>query len=458
MTKQLTPKLLLSILAVGLLSFTDIMLETALNVSFPILMTTFGINASTVHWLTSGVILLTAMVVILSPWLKNNFSYRQLFVFAAVVSMTGIVIDAVSQQFALVLFGRLLQGVGAGIGMPLMYNLIFEQVPDNRRGTMMGMGSLIISFAPALGPAIGGWLSEAYGWQMIFWVVLPVQAFALVLGLLTLVESGEKSHVRLDIVGWLLLSAFFIAGIFVLPSLSDHGLNLQTLFWLAVIVVGIGGYAWHAPRHDNALLDVSLFRHAPLVAAAIAAVITQVIYLSYIYLVPMALQISVGTSATVAGLAMLPGAFGYAVIAFFSGRLYDLYGAKIPVGTGAMLMISAIGLLNLVPLTQFNLIALNTMLSIGAGFWFGNNMTAVVSALPIPLQSAGSALFTAINNYSAAVGIAVGSAIIAVAQRLVEAPIAQATQVGAQWLHHANLVGIVLAMSLSWWAVRQVKR
>ncbi|WP_312065901.1 MFS transporter, partial [Leuconostoc lactis] len=183
---KLSARLILSVLAIGLLGFTDIMLETALNVSFPILMTTFNVTSSTVQWLTSGVILLTSMVVILSPWLKKRFTNRSQFIVATLISIAGVLIDAVSHDFSFTLFGRLLQGIGGGVGMPLMYNVIFEQVPENRRGTMVGLGSLIISFAPAIGPAFGGYLTQNYGWRTVFWVVLPVQIGSLILGWFTI--------------------------------------------------------------------------------------------------------------------------------------------------------------------------------------------------------------------------------------------------------------------------------
>lgn len=166
--KQLTPRLVMSILAIGLLGFSDIMLETALNVSFPVLMKRFNISSNSVQWLTSGVILLTSIVVVLSPWLKKRFTNRSQFIVATIISLIGVLIDATSNNFNLILFGRLLQGIGGGVGMPLMYNVIFEQVPENRRGTMVGLGSLIISFAPALGPAFGGYLTQNYGWHMVF--------------------------------------------------------------------------------------------------------------------------------------------------------------------------------------------------------------------------------------------------------------------------------------------------
>ncbi|ORI64596.1 MFS transporter, partial [Leuconostoc mesenteroides] len=183
---KLSPRLVLSVLAIGLLGFTDIMLETALNVSFPMLMTEFKVTSSTLQWLTSGVILLTSMVVILSPWLKKNFTNRSQFIVATVISIVGVLIDAVSNTFVITLFGRLLQGVGGGVGLPLMYNVIFEQVPEKKRGTMVGLGSLIISFAPAIGPAFGGYLTQNYGWHMVFWVVLPVQIGSLILGWATI--------------------------------------------------------------------------------------------------------------------------------------------------------------------------------------------------------------------------------------------------------------------------------
>ena len=195
---KLSTRLILSVVSIGLLGFSDIMLETALNVSFPLLMTEFDVTSSTVQWLTSGVILLTSMVVILSPWLKQRFTNRSQFMVATVISIVGVLIDAVSSNFGLTLFGRLLQGIGGGVGMPLMYNVIFEQVPENKRGTMVGIGSLIISFAPASGPAVGGYLTQNFGWRTVFCVVLPVQIGSLVIGWFTIKQVSRLTKEKLD--------------------------------------------------------------------------------------------------------------------------------------------------------------------------------------------------------------------------------------------------------------------
>ena len=289
---KLSPRLVLSVLAIGLLGFTDIMLETALNVSFPMLMTEFKVTSSTVQWLTSGVILLTSMVVILSPWLKKNFTNRSQFIVATVISIVGVLIDAVSNTFVITLFGRLLQGIGGGVGLPLMYNVIFEQVPEKKRGTMVGLGSLIISFAPAIGPAFGGYLTQNYGWHMVFWVVLPVQIGSLILGWATIKQVSTIKKEKLDIIGWLLLSLFFVSGIFVIERISTHGLvNLLSLLMTLAMFVGIIGYILYAKRVDNPLLSPEIFKFKVFRFGIAAAFVAQIVNLTFNYAIPMVLQI-----------------------------------------------------------------------------------------------------------------------------------------------------------------------
>jgi len=403
--KKLSARLILSVLAIGLLGFTDIMLETALNVSFPILMTTFNVTSSTVQWLTSGVILLTSMVVILSPWLKKRFTNRSQFIVATLISIAGVLIDAVSHDFSFTLFGRLLQGIGGGVGMPLMYNVIFEQVPENRRGTMVGLGSLIISFAPAIGPAFGGYLTQNYGWRTVFWVVLPVQIGSLILGWLT--------------------------------------------------------YLWYAKREPSPLLDPQIFKFKTFSFSIAASFVTQTVNLTFNYAIPMALQIVLFQNAQVAGLALLPGALGYAFMAIVSGRLYDRYGAKLPIMIGLSLMMIGTLCMAILPLSVANMTLSFMIVQLGAGFWFGNNMTHAVSHVAVAHQNAGNSIFSATNNYSAAVGIALAAGVLAIFQNQAvdsKAAFVAATRAGTVWMFRLDILLIVIAGSLSLWALRVVKQ
>lgn len=450
--KKLSPRLILSVLAIGLLGFSDIMLETALNVSFPQLMVEFNVTSSTVQWLTSGVILLTSMVVILSPWLKKRFTNRSQFMMATVISIIGVLIDALSGDFGLTLFGRLLQGIGGGVGLPLMYNVIFEQVPESKRGSMVGLGSLIISFAPALGPAFGGYLTQNFGWHTVFWVVLPVQIGSLFLGWFTIRQVSILTKEKLDVVGWLLLSAFFVAGIFVIERITTHGIaNTVSILLLIIMLGGIVGYLFYARRVVNPLLNLEIFRFRVFSLSIMASFMIQVMNLTFNYAVPMALQIVLLKNSQVAGLALLPGAIGYALMAIISGRLYDRYGAKLPLIIGLILMITGSVLMAAVPISLYGMTISFMVIQLGAGFWFGNNMTHAVSHVPDHYQSAGNSIFSATNNYSAAVGIALAAGIIAIFQKHAGtvSSIVSATYLGATWLFRIDVILIILAACLS---------
>lgn len=150
--KKIDLKLILSIVATGIMSFSGVVVETAMNVTFPSLMEELQIGTSSVQWITTGYLLVLA---------------------------------AVTPVFSSLLLGRLIQGVGTGIALPLMFNITMEQVPEEKLGVMMGTASLITAMAPAVGPSLGGFIVNHFGWRIVFILLclhagsncFPVSAF-----------------------------------------------------------------------------------------------------------------------------------------------------------------------------------------------------------------------------------------------------------------------------------------
>ena len=171
--KKIDAKLILSIVAAGIMSFSGVVVETAMNVTFPTLMKEFNIDTATVQWITTGYLLVLACIIPASSYLKKRFTTKSLFVTAICLFIIGTVMAAAAPVFSLLLAGRLIQGIGTGIALPLMFNIVLEQVPEERLGLMMGIASLITAMAPAVGPSLGGLIVNNFGWRMIFIALLP---------------------------------------------------------------------------------------------------------------------------------------------------------------------------------------------------------------------------------------------------------------------------------------------
>ena len=119
-------------------------------------MNEFRITTSTVQWMTSIYLLIVAIIVPLSAVLKQSFTTKSLFLCANLLFIIGALIDDLARNFAFLLMGRAIQGIGTGIALPLMFNIILEQKPQSRIGFMMGLANMITGIALAIGPTFGG--------------------------------------------------------------------------------------------------------------------------------------------------------------------------------------------------------------------------------------------------------------------------------------------------------------
>ncbi len=162
---QIPARVIAAVVATGLMSFCGVIVETAMNVMFPILMRQFHVSIGTVQWMTSIYLLVVAVIVPLSSYLKTTRSTKSLFLVANLLFITGVVLDTFAPSFGLLLLGRAIQGCGTGIALPLMFNIILEQVPSSKIGLMMGVGNLITGIAPAIGPTFGGLVANRWGWR-----------------------------------------------------------------------------------------------------------------------------------------------------------------------------------------------------------------------------------------------------------------------------------------------------
>lgn len=453
MQRKLDAKLICSIFAAGLMSFSGVLIETAGNVTFPVLMNDFHVNMATVQWMTTGYLLVASIIMPLSAYLKRNFSSRKLFVTAAVLFICGLLIDAVANQFIFLVLGRVIQGAGAGIAIPLMFNIILERTPLDKIGLLMGIGTMITAVAPALGPTFGGLVVNTLGWRYIFIFIIPVMIISLIMGLTAITgETGQVKHTKLDVVGFISIALTFIGLIFAFSNLST--ILQKPLMFIGPLVIGIISlvvFIKHSLNTSNPLINIRVFKKTKFTQGITAYFIFQVNTLGLSFILPNYVQIVNHSTAMTAGLLLLTGGLVGAIMSPISGRLLDNYGAQKPIMTGAVFEIIG-GLLYCIfasSLTSGKIILFYAITMLGIGLVMGDTMTASIGQLAESENTDGNGLFNMAQQFAGAVGTAIISAIMQFveqtsSQTSVTGKYIAAAQVGFIFILMIVLIGVYL--------------
>lgn len=451
--RVLDARLIMSIVAAGIMSFSGVTVETAMNVTFPALMAEFDVTTSTVQWMTTSYLLVLAAIVPTSSYLNRRFRTRRVFVAAMCFYVSGILCGFLAQSFVMLLVGRVLEGVGTGIALPLMFNIITEQAPRKNMGTMMGVGTLVTAMAPAVGPSVGGWLAETFGWRAIFAALLPVLAVAFLLGVFSIRQSHEVSREPFDVPGWALLAASFAALVFAVDlgagrgwtSPAALGLFVAFAFLLALFVRREG-------RTSAPLIHLSVFAQRRFDVGMLAIVSLQFVVLALSFLIPNYSQLVMGAGETEAGSILLFGCVVGAVMAPLSGQLLDKLGPRRPILAGAACALAGIVLYALFSMELATLPAtcFYVVFAFGQSLMVGNSMTESLSFLPAETKPDGNAVINTLQQLSGAIGTSVASAIVNAAQ--VGAPdVAMATMAGTRQAYVLlAFVALVPLVSMAW--------
>ena len=179
-------RLIITVISLAILTFMGIFSETSLAIISPDLMNEFQVSAVTVQWLTSGFLLLLAVAIPLSPFLVKTISTKLLFRIAVIVFIIGTIMAAFATNFTILLLGRLIMAVGTGCSLPLLTNIVLEETLPHQRGALLGIVGLVVSFAPVLGPVLGGVIAEYLGWRWVFLFMLPILIVSFIMGVLVL--------------------------------------------------------------------------------------------------------------------------------------------------------------------------------------------------------------------------------------------------------------------------------
>ncbi len=395
--------------------FMSVLDVSIVNVAIPTMQRDFGSTTEQIQWVATAYSLALGVIVPVSAWCGDRFGPTRVYNIALIGFAAGSALCGLAWDLNSMIVFRVIQAIPGGVLPVVTLTILYRIVPKDRIGAAMGMYGLGIIVAPAVGPTLGGYLVEYVDWRLIFFINVPVGVVGFVAALIVLPKFPGVRSGRFDVWGFLAIATGLFTLLLALTEGPDWGwTSYKVLILLTVAVLSLALFVVIELEVDDPLLDVRLFRFWPFTNSLLLISVLSVGLFTVLFYIPLYLQQATGLGAFETGLLLLPQALIMAVCMPLAGRLYDKIGPRWPAVIG--LSIVAWGTYELHVLTletsHEHLIWLLTLRAAGMGIAMMPIMTGGIAAVPPAQVSRASAFNNVVQRTSAALGLAVLTAMV----------------------------------------------
>ncbi|HDJ6045300.1 TPA: DHA2 family efflux MFS transporter permease subunit [Staphylococcus aureus] len=388
-------------------AFVGVLNQTLMTTILPEIMKDFTVSSSTAQWLTTIFMLVNGIMIPITAFLIERFTLRSLFFNATCFLMIGSFICMLGINFPMLLLGRSIQALGAGILMPLTQTLLFIMFPPEKRGMAMGMFGLVIGFAPAIGPTAAGWFVNIFDWRYLFLVVLLIGMIDFVFGYLSLPNITELSKPNLDKLSVILSTVSFGGLLYGFSTAGNLGWS-HPMVYITIIaaIVILTVFIFRQLKLESPLLEFRVFKYNDFSVAMILIVLMFMLFIGNLTILPIYMQTMMKWSPLESGLILLPGGLIMGLLSPVTGKLFDKIGGRILSIMGMLTIM--IGALLMAQFSQ-NTTQLYVIISFSVTM-LGNAMimtpmtTQALNALPRQYIAHDTAMNNTIRQVSAAIG------------------------------------------------------
>ncbi|HCU8595281.1 TPA: DHA2 family efflux MFS transporter permease subunit [Staphylococcus aureus] len=390
--------------------FIAILNQTLLNVALPKINTEFNISASTGQWLMTGFMLVNGILIPITAYLFNKYSYRKLFLVALVLFTIGSLICAISMNFPIMMVGRVLQAIGAGVLMPLGSIVIITIYPPEKRGAAMGTMGIAMILAPAIGPTLSGYIVQNYHWNVMFYGMFIIGILAILVGFVWFKLYQYTTNPKADIPGIIFSTIGFGALLYGFSEAGNKGwgsVEIETMFAIGIIFIIL--FVIRELRMKAPMLNLEVLKFPTFTLTTVINMVVMLSLYGGMILLPIYLQNLRGFSALDSGLLLLPGSLIMGLLGPFAGKLLDTIGLKPLAIFGIAVMTYATW-----ELTKLNMdtpymtiMGIYVLRSFGMAFIMMPMVTAAINALPGRLASHGNAFLNTMRQLSGSIGTAI---------------------------------------------------
>ena len=390
--------------------FIAILNQTLLNVALPKINTEFNISASTGQWLMTGFMLVNGILIPISAFLFNKYSYRKLFIIGLALFTLGSLVCAISFNFPIMMSGRVLQAIGAGILMPLGSNVIVTIFPPEKRGVAMGTMGIAMILAPAIGPTLSGYIVQNYDWNVMFYGMFFIGIIAIVIGLFWFKLYQSTTNPKADIPGIIYSTIGFGSLLYGFSEAGNKGWGSTEIVTMFIVgTVFIIFFIIRELRMKAPMLNLEVLKYPTYTLTTIINMIVMMSLYGGMILLPLYLQNLRGFSALDSGLLLLPGALVMGALGPVAGKLLDTIGIKPLAIFGIGIMTYATWELSKLNMdtTYLHIMWIYIVRSFGMAFIMMPIMTAGMNALPPRLISHGNAFVNTMRQLAGSIGTAI---------------------------------------------------
>ncbi len=376
--------------------FVMVFASTMANVAIPNVMGTFGVGLDKAQFLTSAFLATNVTSLLANTWLIARFGQPAIFSMCLIIFIFGSFISSFSPTLDMIIFGRVIQGFGAGVIQPLIMVLLFEIFPREKRGMAMGFFSMGVGFALGLAPALGGIVVDLLGWRYVFLIPVPVALISLTLGVIFVPErKGRTQPGRFDYIGYALMCGFVFCLMTILGNGQRWGWVSDNIFLITVVLcLSFFGFIYSQRRPSGNLMDLDVFRNFRFCTVICISFFYGMASFAQNYAFPIFSQIVQGYTPTLAGSLLLPGAVVAALLLPYTGKLADKFQPTTIIFAGQFIFIvSAFALADADVNTVFWVIAFYLMIGrLGIALTSPCVNSAALAALPPEKVNTGAGI------------------------------------------------------------------
>jgi DHA2 family multidrug resistance protein len=397
--------------AVVLAALMQVIDSSIVNVALPDMMGNLGASLDEIAWVSTGYILASVIIIPLTGWLGEFFGRKRYFVGSIVIFTVASFLCGASHSLAALVFWRIIQGLGGGALMTVSQAVLFESFPRKEAGMAMALFGLGVMVGPTIGPTLGGWLTDNYGWPWIFYINIPLGmlAAAMIIGYVHDPEY-QKRPASVDYIGIALLAT----SVGSLQYLLEYGqredwFQSSAMTTLAVTAVLTGIFlVWRELTTANPVIEFRVLKHRQMWVGTLLGVVMGVGLYASVFTLPVFLQGDLRMTAQQTGIVLLPGALATAVSMGVVGRLTNRFDPRILITIGALLFAGAMIKLSRITgesgSTDFFWALI--MRGVGLGMMFVPLTTITLAELSVRELPQGTGLYNFFRQLGGSLGIA----------------------------------------------------